>query len=261
MPQLSFVIVEYHGLDDVRNAINSIRRHVTGLDYDIIVASNSEYDQARLSEICQSFEDIRFASTGANEGYAAGVNYGVAHSEGDYVFLFNPDAELVSGGFDQLVDYMEDNPSVAILGPRVTDDADVVQPSCRRFPKWYTFLLVRSFLRRFFFSRREQARYLMEDFERSSTRQVDWVSGGALLIRRSAAESIGGMDDRYFLYMEDVDWCKRARDAGWQVVYNPSVTIKHAGQHSSIQGGFLKQTQIWHLKSLMKYFFKHGFFS
>ena len=104
----------------------------------------------------------------------------------------------------------------------------------------------------------------MEYFERKDKRFVDWVSGGAMLVRMAAIKEVGGMDERYFLYIEDVDWCKTMGKAGWKVLYDPRATVLHAGRHSSISNGvfsILTSTTRWHLTSLWKFFCKWGFFS
>ena len=161
------------------------------------------------------------------------------------------------------MDEMEKEPEWAITGPKVVDENNNVQPSCRRFPRPWTFLLVRSVLSKLPGATKERVRYLMEDFDKKNTREVDWVSGGATLVKSTTIEKIGGMDERYFLYMEDVDWCRNCWLSGFKVKYDPISTIIHAGQHQSIHGGIISRLLSkhvrMHLVSMSKYFLKHKF--
>lgn len=157
---------------------------------------------------------------------------------------------------------MDTDAEWAISGPIVIDEAGNVQPSCRRFPKPWTFILVRSIFSKLPGAGKEKDRYLMSDYDRKNTKAVDWVSGGATLLKAETLKTIGGMDERYFLYMEDVDWCRAAWNSSYKVMYCPKSTVVHAGQHQSIKIdlAMFKSVHLkWHLNSLYKYFMKYGF--
>jgi len=263
MNRLSIVIIEYHCVDDVVNAVASVKENLINIEYEVIVVSNSEYDEKGIQYITQSVADGRVIINDVNGGYAGGVNRALKEIESPYVFLLNPDGLFVDDCMKVLLDEMDSNPGIAAMGPKVVDEDGVVQPSCRRFPKLFTFLLVRSLFRHLPGANSERSRYLMENFDHAEKKEVDWVSGGAMLLRHEAIKQVGGMDERYFLYMEDVDWCRQMGMAGWKVVYDPRATILHAGRHSSISNGLLSimsQTTRWHLSSLWKFFYKWGFF-
>ena len=259
MTALSVIMVEYHGIDDVVSAMASIQNHLGGLEWQAIVVSNSEYPSEKAHELVAAVPQARVIISEQNSGYAGGVNRALHEIDTPYAFLLNPDGRFTDGGLSKLLEVMEQQPDVAIVGPRVVDEKGVVQPSCRRFPRIYTFLLVRSFLRRFPGALTERRRYLMEDFDHQTSRTVEWVSGGAMLIRMNAVKQVGGMDERYFLYMEDVDWCRSFGMSGWVVRYEPFATVMHAGQHASIQSGMLTRNTRWHLQSMAKYFIKYLF--
>lgn len=259
MTVLSIVMVEYHGIDDVVKAMASIQKHLEGIGWRAIVVSNSEYSSEKAEELIAAVPQARVIINDRNSGYAGGVNRALREIDTPYAFLLNPDGQFADNGISQLIEHMDGQPNVAVIGPKVVDENFIVQPSCRRFPRPHTFLLVRGFLRSWPGAAGERKRYLMEDFDHCSPRVVDWVSGGAMLLRMSAVAQVGGMDERYFLYMEDVDWCRTFGRAGWEVRYDPRATVLHAGQHASLQSGLLSKSTRWHLQSLCKYFLKRLF--
>ena len=259
MPSLAIIIVEYHCINDVITAVESIHQYLSTLDTQVVIVSNSEYSNDEASAFAGQLPGSKLIINDSNTGYAGGVNRALREINTDYVFLLNPDGRFIDNKMSLLIDHMESDHSIAVIGPKVVDEDGIVQPSCRRFPKPYTFLLVRSFLRKLSSSSTERIRYLMEDFNRQHSMVVDWVSGGAMLVRLQAVTEVGAMDERYFLYMEDVDWCRTFGLNGWKVVYDPASAVLHAGKHSSIQGGIQalrRPTVRWHLQSLFKYFLK-----
>jgi hypothetical protein len=247
-------------MEDVHQCLESVVRNLSGLKYECIVVSNSVYHIEELEKHRVALGDTaNLISSGGNLGYAGGVNFALQNAYGEYVYILNPDCRLLDGRVVDLMLAMDVDSDWVISGPKVLDETGVRQPSCRRFPRPWTFLMVRSLLSRLPWSEREKKRYLMTDLLNDDVRPVDWVSGGALLIKRAALSSIGGMDERYFLYMEDVDWCRHAWQSGYKVVYWPLSCVVHAGQHKSIQPGLhvlLDRHFRWHLMSMTKYFLK-----
>lgn len=263
MAEVSIVIVEYFCIEDVVKLLESAEQYLLNLDWEAIVVCNSEYDAAGIEKlnIVLKGKQAKVIHNQHNSGYAGGVNRVLPEIKTPFIYLLNPDARFVDGRIHILLEEMQKQPKLAIIGPKVIDEMGEIQPSCRRFPRIYTVFLVRSFLSKLPNASKEKTRYLMEDFDRKQSRLVDWVSGGAMLLRTDAVTEVGSMDERYFLYMEDVDWCRTFWGKGWQVLYHPSTTIMHAGKHSSIENGLLgllNQTTRWHLASLCKYFCKWG---
>ncbi len=258
---ITLLLIEYFSLVDVVRCIRSVLTHWPKNSFTVRVVCNSDYPPERQAEICREHPNVEFVFQ-SNRGYAGGFNAGIRGATADYLLLLNPDSLMIDRQLTTLIDYMTQNPRVALIGPRVEDETGLRQPSCRRFPRWYTYVLVRSRLKNTSAGRRETRRYFMEDVALETPQVVDWVSGGAMLIRAEAIAAIGGMDERYFLYMEDVDLCRSAKQHAWQVVYHPAMRVCHAGKHASLQPGvkrvfsrFLR----WHLVSIMKYFMKWKF--
>lgn len=261
MNQLTVIIVEYHCINDVLEALKSAHEHLEGVSWDALVVSNSEYSAQEQERVSEALGEVRLVFNEVNSGYAGGVNKALSMIDSPFIFLLNPDGRFKDKGISKLLELMNQDDKIAIIGPMVVDESGEVQPSCRTFPKPYTFLLVRSVFRFLPYAGLEKNRYFMADYDRTYVRDVDWVSGGAMLVRRSAIEKVGMMDERYFLYMEDVDWCRSFNKASWKVKYSPDAAIIHAGQHSSINNslmGLFSQTTRWHLQSMFKYFLKFG---
>lgn len=168
----------------------------------------------------------------------------------------NPDSELLNAGISELIEYMADRPEIGILGPQIVNQDRTIQLSCRSFPSYSTALFNRySLLTRWRPGNRFSQRYLHNGWDHASMRQVDWVSGACLLHRRVVAERLGGLDERYFLYGEDVDFCRQARQAGWQVNYHPAMRVLHHIGGSS--GRFQRQTIVERHRSMWRYYSKH----
>jgi len=264
MLRLSVLMVEYFSLPDIRECIASLEGMAHGLALSPLVVSNSQYGPEELERQRAEFGDAVFLSTGANNGYAGGVNFGIENApEADYFLILNPDARWKEGQLLELLESLEADPEVGILGPGVVDAAGRKQPSSRAFPKPLTPLLTRTCLAHTPAGKRECQRYFQSNMPSQSSplgrRDADWVSGGAMLVSRAAALRIGPMDDRYFMYMEDVDWCRTAWSKGLRVVHDPRWEVHHAGQHASLRPGlmrlFSRHTRC-HVGSLVRYFWK-----
>ena len=170
---------------------------------------------------------VRVVRTGANLGYGAGANRGVAAAPGaDVVLVMNPDVELHPGAVDALVRAIDADPAVAVVGPRVLEADGSRYPSARRFPSPGD-ALAHALVGRVWPDNRFSRRYRMADLGTDRAVAVDWVSGACFAVRRRAWEELGGFDEAYFMYAEDMDLCWRARQAGWDVVYDPSATVTH----------------------------------
>ncbi len=261
--RLSIIIIEYHCMHQVQDCIKSIDTYMSDIDKECIVVSNSEYSAKQISEYQNKYSSAKIIDTKNNLGYAGGVNTGIKYATGEYLYVLNPDCIITDENIRNIMDDMDADPKWAIAGPKVVDENKHLQPSCRRFPRPWTFLMVRSFLSILPGASQERKRYLMEDFDHGSVQEVDWVSGGATLVKASTIKEIGGMDERYFLYMEDVDWCRSCWLNGYKVKYNPVSTVIHAGQHQSISGSIINKLQSkhvrMHLNSMFKYFLKYSF--
>jgi GT2 family glycosyltransferase len=161
-------------------------------------------------------------------GYAKAVNQGIAATTGEAVLVMNPDCEVRTGAVRVLLDYLRAHPEAAIVAPRIVNPDGSVDFTARAFPDPAAFLFNRySLLTRLFPNNRWSRRYLLSDWDHASVREVDWLSGAFLLVRRTAIDQVGGMDEAFFMFNEDVDWCRRMKLAGWTNVYLPDATVMH----------------------------------
>jgi GT2 family glycosyltransferase len=168
-----------------------------------------------------------------NAGFTKANNQAIAVSESRYLFLLNSDAAILPGAVDSLVAFADEHPEAGILGAKVLNPDGSLQYSCRRFPTLGAGLFRNTYLGRLFPHNKYAQSYLMTDFDHKTVRNVDWVSGCAMFIRRSVLDKIGLLDERFFMYCEDVDICERVWKSGSDVVYVPSAVVTHAIGHSS----------------------------
>jgi hypothetical protein len=264
MFRLTIIIVEYQSIKDVRECIDSLPLISQGVQLTPLVISNSKYSQEGLEGYKQEFGAKVFHSTGTNTGYAGGVNYGLNISPPtDFYLILNPDARWQRGSLTSILSSLDEQPEIGILGPAIFDDSGNRQPTARAFPSPLTVPLIRTPLVRTRAGQKEWQRYLCSNMPPTDApmtpRCADWVSGGAMFVSQHAIDRIGQMDERYFMYMEDVDWCRSAWSAGLQVIHDPRWEVQHSGRHaSSAPGSFriLNKHTRAHVRSAVLYFIK-----
>ena len=252
---LSVVVVSFNGRDYLRRCLASLLEHTKGVSCEVIVVDNASWDgSAQIVEA--EFPQVALIRLPGNIGFAAGCNRGIERAAGEFVLLLNPDTQLAEDAFSPMVAYCRQNPSVGILGPKLLNSDGSLQLSCRRFPSHLTSLFNRrSFVTRLFPGNPFSRRYLMTDWAHDRIERVDWLSGACMMLRREMVERIGGMDESYFMYIEDVDLCYRAHQAGYEVVYFPQVAVTH---HIGRSTETMPNRSIvqWH-RSMWRYYRKH----
>jgi GT2 family glycosyltransferase/lipopolysaccharide/colanic/teichoic acid biosynthesis glycosyltransferase len=224
---LSVIVVSFNSAGFIERCLASVETCLRAVNHEICVVDNASSDgSARL--VRERFPRVTVIENLENLGFAAGVNRGLDATRGCYVLWLNPDAELLDGGVGDLIDYFEKHPRVGIIGPQLLDPSGEVQLSCRSFPSLRTALFHRySLLTRWFPKNPGSSEYLLSDWDHGTAREVDWVSGACLLHRRHLLDAIGPLDEGFFMYCEDVDFCLRARQAGWRVHYHPGMQVLH----------------------------------
>jgi GT2 family glycosyltransferase len=252
---LSVIIVTYNSAQHLRHCLASIEEHLKDVDYEVCLVDNaSDDDSADLAGAAGG--RVRLLSNSRNLGFAAATNIGLKNTSGHYVMWLNPDATIEGGDVGDLLRYMDRNGDVGILGPQVLNADGTVQLSCRSFPSYSAAFFNRySLLTKLFPSNRYSRRYLHSDWDHQSLREVDWVSGACLLHRRSLLEDIGELDEHYFMYIEDIDFCLRANRAGWKIHYLPGLRVRHHIGGSSRQVPFSMIVELH--KSIWRYYAKH----
>lgn len=233
---VSAVIVNYNAGPELRRALQSLAAELPAGQWEAIVIDNASTDGS-VRIVSEFAPQARLVCNRNNVGFARGVNQGFAAAAAPIVLIMNPDCRLVTGAFATLKKELDRREQCAIVGPRILDPDGSVQGSARGDPDMFTGLFGRTtLLRRLLpglpISKRN---VVSEDAIRNGHKavRVDWLSGACMLTRRSALEKVNGFDERYFLYWEDADLCRRLRSAGYHVRYVPDATAVHRVGHSS----------------------------
>ena len=254
--KLSIVIPTYNAHEWIQGCIDSIRLHRPAAPYEIIVVDDKSSDDT-IAIVRQQFPDVRLFANERNLGFGKTVNVGLAASSGEHILVLNNDTWMHAGALDALIGFLDAHGDVGIVGPKVLSGDGSLQQQCRRrIPTPTAALLYFSGVARLFPKNPSVAGYLMTAADENQTTEVDAVSGACLLVRRQVVDAIRGFDPEYYLYGEDMDFCWRAKLAGWKVVYFPGAAITHFGG----QGGTAKKkmyaTIEWH-RAMWIFYRKH----
>lgn len=229
--RVSILIVSYRAYAELGGCLDSIAATLHPGDELIVV--DYESDVAALAPLRVRHPFVRILAEGGNRGFAAGVNTAARYARGTYLLMLNPDTLVRGPVATMLADWMDQHPEVAVAGPRIENDDGSVQASARRFPGLTTLAggrstwLTRRFPHNWFTRRNLVGRDANQDMS------VDWVSGACLMTRRDMFDLVGGFDERFFLYWEDADYCRRVQEAGGGVAFVPSVTVRHSAGRSA----------------------------
>jgi N-acetylglucosaminyl-diphospho-decaprenol L-rhamnosyltransferase len=173
--------------------------------------------------------DVTLVRAERNGGFAAGCNLGAAHGGAEYVLLLNPDARVAAPGLKKLVEALDGHPDAALAAPRILEDDGTLAFSLRRFPRRRSTFAQALFLHRVWPRAGWTDECVRDPAAYETPGSPEWVSGACMLVRRSALEQVGGLDESYFLYCEDTDLCATLREAGWDIRYEPAATVHHEG--------------------------------
>ncbi|MEW6610830.1 MAG: glycosyltransferase family 2 protein [Patescibacteria group bacterium] len=254
---LSIIILNYKKINWVRQQLRYLGKLHFPFSSEIIVVDNASGDQ--LAFIANEHPSVRVVSLSRNRGMGRGNNAGLKIAQGELILLLNPDVIILPGAIEKLCNFFAHHPEVGMGGPKLLNPDQTLQYSCFRFPRWLTPLFRRTHLSRLSLGRRELNRFAMLDWDHNEPQNVDWLQGSALLVRRKALEEVGLFDERFFLFFEDTDWCRRFWQKGWAVAYVPDAMMVHYPQRLSSSDGiwtlFNRLTWI-HIASWIKYFWK-----
>jgi len=226
IPDISIVIVTYNSLRHIDALLTSLTEH-THVEYEVIVVDNASTD-GTSAHVRATYPSVRVIARATNIGLSGGINEGVRGSSGRYVAVLNPDIRFEHDALSVLAAFLREHADVGVVAPKLLNDDGSVQMSCRAFPGYAAALFNRySLLTRFLPHNRYSRDYLMTNFDHATTRDVDWASGAALMFPRAVFDELGGWDPGYFMFNEDVDFCRRVHDAGYRVVYEPAAVLYH----------------------------------
>lgn len=252
---VSILIVNYHAYAELDRCLASLSRW-QGPDVEVIVVDH-DADTDATSRLSSAHPWARVLPVAANPGFAAGVNRAAREARGRYLLWLNPDSIAIEDLARPLAAWLDSHPDAGVVGALVRDSDGGIQASARRFPGWTTVLGGRSTaLTRLWPGNPWTRANLLTGPSVTAPRQVDWVSGACLMTRREVAEALGGLDEGFFLYWEDADYCRRARDRGWQTWYHPGVQVTHLAGRSSATARW--PSRVAFHDSVYRYFRKHA---
>ncbi len=255
MPDLSVIIVSWNVRDLLRDCLRSVLAGAGGLVLELIVVDSGSAD-GTAEMVREEFPQVHLIARPDNVGFPKGNNLGLEVANGRYILLLNPDTVVVGEALPTAVAYLAAHPAVGMVGCQLLNSDGSVQSSRRRFPTLMTAVYESTWLQPLA-PRQLLRHYYAEDVADDETAEVDWVMGAFLLTRREIIAQVGGMDEAYFMYSEELDWCKRIKAAGWQVVYLPTAQVIHHQGKSSEQAS--TQRHIHFNRAKLRYFRKyHG---
>jgi GT2 family glycosyltransferase len=229
---LSIVIVSWNTKKYMEECLTSLRDIDGNLSAQIIVVDNASAD-GTPEMIRTQFPEVKLIETGANLGFAKGNNVGLKEATGKYICLINSDVNVPSDCLYKMHAYMEQQPTIGLLGPGMLRTDGRVYRSGMRFPTLWNVFVRATFLDSLLGSSEFFGGFLMKDFKFDHIRDMDVLNGWLWMARREALQKVGPLDDRFFMYAEDVDWCRRFNLAGWRVVFYPEASAVHYGGASS----------------------------
>jgi N-acetylglucosaminyl-diphospho-decaprenol L-rhamnosyltransferase len=244
MPDASVVVVTYNALPWIEQSIESVQ------DEEVVVVDNGSTD-GTVDVVRELFPQARLIER-ENLGLASGWNAGMAVVSGRYFLLLNADAWLTHGSLARLVEFADAHPDAAVVGPKLLNTDGTLQRSVRGFPTLWRLATEYFFLRKLAPSSQLLNAFYAGGFEHDEEREVEVVMGACMLVRREAVEQVGPLDESFFLFSEETDWCYRFEQAGWKVIFFPGAECVHVGG-ASHGGRMFRENVRGHLRFLAKH--------
>jgi N-acetylglucosaminyl-diphospho-decaprenol L-rhamnosyltransferase len=254
---ITIAIVNYNTAFLLDRLFSALAAAQGRLKLQIIVIDNVSRDNS-LEILRKKFPFVELIANDANVGFGRANNQALAHVHGRYLLLLNTDAFMATDTLTKTFEFMERNPCCGVLGVKLVGEDGTLQPSCRYFPTPWNVFVAANGLNRYF-----PKTQLMDDmsWDHQSVRQCDWVPGCFYLVRKAVLDQLGLFDPRFFLYYEEVDHCRRVRQAGWDVIYYPYTEVVHVGGESAKSDARLtsagRQISDLQVESELLYFRKH----
>jgi len=234
----------------LRECLQSVYQQTRGVTYEIFVVDNASKDKS-VEMVKDLFPKVHLIVNEQNRGFAAANNQALGLAKGRYILFLNPDTVIHQGALETMVQFMENHSEAGAVGCKLLNDDGTVQHSIRKFPSFHVVLLENTLLGRFPILKRRVKDFKMEGFSFDQTEEVDSVCGAALLVRKDVLDEVGPMDEAYFMFIEELDLCRRIKGRGYKVYFTPEARITHLGGESRNQNpeGLLLVS----LKSLIRY--------
>jgi len=237
VPAVTVVVVNWNVRELLLRCLDSVQMHARRYDHprlQTIVIDNASSDDS-VEMVRSRFPDATLVVNTHNVGFGRAVNQAIDMATGRYCLLLNPDAEILDGAITAMAAYLDGHPDVGVVGPQLLNPDHTPQPSMRRFPTRRTAFVESTILQRYIPRARLLQRYYCEDLAPNEVHEVDWLVGACLMVRRATIQEVGGLDESFFMYSEELEWCHRIKRTGWKVVYLPVPQAVHHHGRSSDQ--------------------------
>jgi len=254
MLDLSIIIVNWNAQDLLAKCLRCVESTVKNVSYEIIVIDNNS-DDGSQEMIRRDFPQVKLIANTQNAGFATANNQGMKISQGRYFLLLNSDAFVENETIDQMVEFMDAHPEAGMSACQLLFEDRRLQPSCYSFPSLTTEFYTALQLDKLFAKNREFGKYLMTYWDFSDIRAVDTIMGAFMLVRKTAIDQVGMMDENFFMYSEETDWCYRFHKQDWKTLYNPHVQTVHLWGGSSKRMKVEMFLQLY--RSKVQFFRKH----
>ena len=226
------VIVSWNTREILRDCLQSVFGQTKDIAFEVIVVDNHSQDGS-VEMVRKTFPQARVIANTTNRGFAAANNQGIDIAEGRYVLLLNSDTVVLDGAIQKIVAFADARPEAGVFGCRVLNSDRTLQPTCFMYPSLLNMFLSSTYLYKLFPRNRFFGRERMTWWDRSDEREVEVVTGCFIMVRRKAIDQVGLLDENFFMYGEETDWCWRFNRAGWKVLFTPESKIIHIGGQSS----------------------------
>lgn len=260
---LSIIILNYKTKNLLRLCLKNLLEININFDYEIIVVDNNSQDGS-CEMVEEFYPQVKLVKAKHNRGHAIGNNLGIEQAKGKYLLIINTDIIFTDHtDFNKIINFLNINPKIGILGPKLLNGDGTLQNSCYRRYNFFTPLYRRTPLGKMKFAQKDLNRHLMWDFDHQKSMEVEWVLGACMFIRKEFLDKYGNFDERFFLYFADYELCDRAKKAGYLIYYFADAKIIHYHKRESAEGSvwggvgsLLNYTTRIHLHDWIKYLLK-----
>lgn len=259
MVDVAISIVTGGGKEYIDTCLESIIAGTKKVSFEIYVVDNATED-GTVELIRRKYPQVFLSVNAQTYGFSRNQNHNLSRMNARYVVLLNDDCEIQPDCFDRMAAFMDSHPECGAAGPKILNTDGTLQLSCRSFPSPDIRMLLaglfhNNFLKKLFPMNPFTRMYLLTDWDHSREREVDWVSGSCLMIRQEALKQVGFLDENYRMFVEDVDWCYRARKMGWKIFYAPQSAVVHHGARTTSRDPV--PNILLHHKSMYRFYKKH----
>ena len=267
--KLSIIVNHYRTPEILKICLRSIKENLKNVDFEWeFIVTDSATIEKTTDMMEDYFRDVIFIQSKENIGFGRSINVAAGKARGEYLFIVNADIIIEEKeAIEKLLDYIEKNKDVGMVGPKLLNVNNTIQQSCFRFYTPLTVVCRRTFIGKASLGKKILDKFLMKDiFENKNLTEpipVDWLMGSAIMVRKSDLGKVGLFDERFFMYFEDVDWARRFWENGLRVIYFPQAKMYHyhfqSSKKRSLFDALLSKYAQIHIKSALKYFSKYGF--